>query len=134
MPVARGRGSSALWRLNWVCWLTLFGQQVTDAALMGLPAVIWVGKLLPLLLFVPGMLRDRLRSFIWLCFVSLGYFVAAVERVFATPQSALALLGLCAVVVLFTASMVYVRLRGPELRASAAVAAGDSPDTPDSMG
>lgn len=117
--VPRGRHSRSWWWLSWASWAALFGQQLADAALLGLPPVIWAGKLVPLLLFVPGMLRDRLRSFIWLCFVSLGYFVACVERMFATPQSPLALLGLVAVVLVFTASMLYVRNRGRECRAAA---------------
>ncbi|TXS92204.1 DUF2069 domain-containing protein [Parahaliea maris] len=86
----------------------------------GVPAVIWLGKLLPLLLFLPGMLRDRLRSYIWLCFVCLLYFIALVERLFAIPGSALAIVGMLAVVSLFCAAMLYVRWRSRELNAGSA--------------
>ncbi len=116
--MSRGRASLAAWLLSWAAWLGLTLQQVLDAAWHGLPWVLWLGKLLPLLLFLPGMLRDRLRSYIWLCFVSLLYFIALVERLFAQPGSGLAWCGLVAVVTLFCAAMLYVRWRARELRAT----------------
>lgn len=112
----RGRLSATAYLLTWSAWMLLLGQQVADAWLHQMPWVIWAGKLLPLLIFLPGMLRDRLRSYIWLCFVCLLYFIALVERLFAQPGSALAITGTCAVVVLFTAAMMYVRWRARELR------------------
>ena len=84
--------------------------------MLAMPAIIWFGKLFPLLLFLPGMLRDRLRSFIWLCFMSLMYFVAQVERVFAQPGDPAAIIGLSAVVILFCSAMMYVRWRARELK------------------
>ncbi len=115
--VPRHGASAWFWGLLWAAWLLLLGQQFADAFLRGVPWVIWCGKLLPLLIFLPGMLRDRLRSFIWLCFVSLLYFITLVERLFALPGSLLAQAGMLAVVVLFVSAMLYVRVRGPELRA-----------------
>ena len=66
------------------------------------------------------MLRDNLRSYIWLCFICLGYFLVLVQRVFAQPESVLVISGLTAVVVLFNAAMMYVRWRARELRSSVA--------------
>ncbi|MCB1704653.1 MAG: DUF2069 domain-containing protein [Halioglobus sp.] len=103
-------------RLTWLSWLVLLLQQAVDAGIHQAPWFIWVLKLLPLLLFLPGMLKDNLRSFIWLCFVCLGYFLVLVQRIFAQPDSALVILGLIAVVVLFNAAMLYVRWRARELR------------------
>lgn len=110
------------WWLTWFAWGGLLLQQLLDAWLSGVPWIIWLGKLLPLLLFLPGMLRDRLRSFIWLCFVSLLYFIALVERVFAVPGGPLGWLGLAAVCVLFCAGMLYVRWRAQSLRQADLVA------------
>jgi len=101
--------------LTWFSWGLLFTQQALDAFLLQLPWIIWLGKLLPLMLFVPGMLRDKPRSFIWLCFVSLLYFIAMVERIFAQPDSALAATGLVAVILLFISAMLYARWRSVEL-------------------
>jgi uncharacterized membrane protein len=115
--VARSSRSGRLFLLVCLTWVLLFGMQGLDALQRGVPWVIWAGKLLPLLLFVPGMLRDRLRSFIWLCFVVLLYFITLVERLFAQPESTLASVGMVAVVGLFVSAMLYVKVRGPELRA-----------------
>lgn len=123
----RGSLTQPAWLLSWLAWMTLFLQQAADALVYQMPAIIWFGKLFPLLLFVPGMLRDRLRSFIWLCFVSLLYFVSQVERIFAQPGDIATMVGLVAVVTLFCASMMYVRWRARELRsADTAVVAQES--------
>lgn len=103
-------------RLTWLSWLALLLLQVADAWAMQAPWFIWVVKILPLLLFLPGMLKDNLRSFIWLCFVCLGYFLVLVQRIFAQPDNLLVIGGLVAVVVLFNAAMLYVRWRARELR------------------
>ena len=102
--------------LAWFAWGVLFLQQVIDAWSLQLPWIIWLFKVVPLLLFVPGVLRDNLRSYIWLCFICLGYLMALVERLFAQPGSILAMVGMVAVVVLFIAAMLYVRWRAQELR------------------
>ena len=119
----RGSLSRPAWLATWLAWTVLFLQQAADALVYGMPAIIWFGKLFPLLLFLPGMVRDRLRSFIWLCFVSLLYFIALVERVFAQPGDVASAIGLVAVVTLFCAAMMYVRWRARELRPSEATAA-----------
>ncbi len=118
--VARSGLSRWAWWLTWFSWGLLLAQQLGDVLEFQPPWVIWVGKLLPLVLFLPGMLRDRLRSFIWLCFVSLLYFITLVERLFATPQAALPWLGMVAVVTLFCSAMFYVRWRARELQSAAA--------------
>jgi uncharacterized membrane protein len=102
--------------VTWLSWSALLLQQTVDAWTHEAPWFIWVLKVLPLLLFLPGMLRDNLRSFIWLCFVCLGYFLILVQRMFAQPESLLVAGGLLAVVLLFVAAMLYVRWRARELR------------------
>jgi uncharacterized membrane protein len=95
--------------------------QAYDGLMRAMPWYFILGiRVLPLLVFVPAMLKDRMTSFIWLCFVCLMYFIVAVERIFAEPASPVAILGLVAVVGLFLAAMLYVRKRGPQLRAGSA--------------
>ena len=110
--------SLSLWaaRCAWSCYLLLLLQQGIDAWAQGAPWIVWLVKLLPLLLFLPGMLNDNLRSFIWLCFVCLLYFIVLVQRLFLVPGDTLAVVGTFAVVSLFTAAMLYVRWRARELR------------------
>ena len=102
--------------LCWLAWGALVVQQAVDAGTHHAPWFIWMLKLLPLLMFLPGMLKDNLRSYIWLCFVCLGYFIILVQRMFAQPDSLLVIIGMVAVVVLFNAGMMYVRWRAQELR------------------
>ncbi|MFT4517866.1 MAG: putative membrane protein [Halioglobus sp.] len=97
-------------------YLTLVLQQALDCAVHGQPWFLWAIKLLPLLIFLPGMIRDNLRSYIWLCFMCLGYFLILVQRMFAQPDSLLVIAGITADVVLFIAAMMYVRWRARELR------------------
>lgn len=111
--------SSAAVRLTWLSWSALLLQQAADAWTHQAPWFIWILKVLPLLLFLPGMLKDNLRSFIWLCFVCLGYFLVLVQRIFAQPDNLLVIAGLAAVVILFVTSMMYVRWRARELRETA---------------
>jgi len=103
--------------LTWSSWLLLLAVQVADAWQSQVPWIIWLGKVVPLVLFLPGMLKNKLRSYIWLCFVSLIYFLVAVERLFATPNNPLAITGMIAVVVLFIAAMLFVRWRARERNA-----------------
>jgi uncharacterized membrane protein len=103
---------------TWLSYGLLLLQQMVDAWVHAVPWVVWLVKLLPLLLFLPGMLKDNLRSFIWLCFVCLLYFIVLVQRLFLVPGDSLAVVGTVAVVSLFTAAMLYVRWRARELRAA----------------
>ena len=115
MTPTRDASCRAFWLLCWFSYGLLIGQQAVDAFLRDAPWVVFVVKLVPLLIFLPGMLRDGLRSYVWLCFVSLLYFVLLVERVFAEPAGMAGWIGLVSVVLLFSSAMLYVRWRGREL-------------------
>ena len=117
----RGRASAVAHGMIWVAWGVLVAQQVADAWLHQAPWIVWLAYCLPLLIFLPGMLRDRLRSYIWLCFVCLLYFMRLVVNLFAEPGSTLAIVGTVAVVTLFIAAMMYVRWRAREVRAAGTI-------------
>ena len=106
--------------VTWLAWAVLLLTQTLDAWVHHMPAIIYFGKLVPLLIFLPGMVRENLRSYVWLCFVSLLYFISLVERLFAQPESLLAIAGMFAVVSLFISSMLFVRWRARELKSSPA--------------
>jgi uncharacterized membrane protein len=36
---------------------------------------LWLFKILPLLIFIPGFMKNHYRSYSWLCFVILPYFI-----------------------------------------------------------
>jgi uncharacterized membrane protein len=114
--MSRNGLSLRAWVVTWVCWWALFLQQSIDALASGAPWFIWAFKLFPLLLFVRGMMRDNLRSYIWLCFVCLGYFLILVQRLFVAPTDPLLIIGMLSLVLLFISAMLYVRWRARELR------------------
>jgi len=115
-PVSRPSLSALALKVTWFSYGTLLLQQVLDAAVTQAPWIVWSVKLLPLLLFLPGMLKRNPRSFIWLCFMCLGYFLVLVPRWFADSPDGLAIAGTVAVVILFTAAMMYVRWHASEQR------------------
>ena len=112
----RGKLTASLWGLLWFCWVLFALQQVWDVARFDAPWPLWVLRLLPLILFMPGVGRDNLRSVVWLSFVLLFYFVSAVETVFAQPNDPTAVTGIVSVVLLFCIAVLYIRFRGRERR------------------
>ncbi len=104
-------------RVAWIAWAALLLQQAVDAWARSAPWVVWLAVLVPLLVFFPGMYRGNLRSYIWLCFVTLLYFMRLVVALFARPESPLAITGMVAVVVLFCSAMLYVRWGAREMSA-----------------
>ena len=110
--------------ITWIAYSLLLAQQLIYVWSAGAPWIIWLFHLLPLVMFLPGMLRDNLRSFIWLCFVCLLYFMRLVVSLFENPTAPLAIVGMIAVVILFCSGMMYVRWRARELREAAASGSG----------
>jgi uncharacterized membrane protein len=73
---------------------------------------MWVIHALPLLMFLPGMLRGNYRSYTWLAFMILMYFLLSVEGVFAPEPSHYHSLSLVLVVVIFTTCVLIIRWKG----------------------
>jgi len=91
----------------WLLLLVLAG----NLWLQNQPVVIYCLVLLPLVIFIPGILMDNNRTLIWMGFVLLLYFAAAVYGV-AKPQPLfLDIAELVLTIVLFCASMFYVRIK-----------------------
>ncbi len=103
-------------RLTFTSLVVLAGLQLLESFVQQPPVIVWVFRVLPLLIFVPGMIADKLRSYIWLCFVSLLYFLTLVLRLFADPANPIAILAMVSVVSLFVSAMLYVRWRARELK------------------
>ena len=118
--VERGAVSRPLWLALWALWVVYALQQVIDVARFDAPWPVWLIRVLPLVLFMPGVARGSLRAVIWLCFVLLFYFISAVELIFARPNDSVAIVGICAVVGLFSVATLYIRFRGKELKAAQA--------------
>lgn len=92
--------------------LQVFGNTAVQPATRGFLWVVWVG---PLLVFLPGLLRGAWKTFIWLCFVLLVYFMVSVMALADAANAAIEWLQLALVCVVFTAGMLYARWRRREL-------------------
>lgn len=114
----RGNVTRILWTLHWLAWLILLGLQIFNQARFGAPWPLWVVLALPLVIFAPAMSRDNSRGMIWYCFVLLFYFIRIVEFVFAQPADGIARALLLSVVSSFLLTVLYIRFRGRERRAT----------------
>lgn len=114
--VPRSSASGWFWRLLWLSLVLLLATQALDAWRRAAPPIVWAFWFAPLLMLLPGLLRDRLRSVTWLAFVSLLYFIWVVLRLFAEPESGRTQLELLAVIGLFVNAGFYVRTRSKDMR------------------
>ena len=73
---------------------------------------MWAVHSLPLLLFLPGMLRGDHRSYAWLSFAILMYFIVTVEALFSPQASHYHSATLVLVIVLFTGCVLTIRWKG----------------------
>ena len=67
--------------------------------------------LLPLLIFLPGLWRGGVRTHVWLCFVVLIYFAAAVTQLFLPQSTALDTIRLLLTVAIFVFALLFIRWR-----------------------
>ena len=65
--------------------------------------------LLPLLIFIPGIIREHYKSLSMLCFVTLLYFLVAVTNLFSPTRSSFDIVETVLIVVLFNAAMLFSR-------------------------
>lgn len=75
----------------------------------GFAWLLWVIQCAPLLLFIPGIKARRPRTYIWLCFVLLFYFIKAVEGAFASNRAWLDFTLVALTCVLFVSAMLTSR-------------------------
>jgi len=77
---------------------------------IGLSAItIWLIQTIPLLLFLAGLHRAHLRTYAWMCFVVLLYFIHGVLVAFDPARLWLGLLqiGLC--IIMFSSLILFIR-------------------------
>jgi len=71
--------------------------------------MIWGLTLLPLMIFLPGIIKGYPRWLAWLCFVILFYFISAVVAFWLPPRSWMALIEISLSVLLFCSNMLAIR-------------------------
>lgn len=77
--------------------------------------IIFALQALPFLVLLPGMLQRRWRTYAWLCFIVLLYFMNAVLALFSPGRQPIDWLVLLAVISVFMAAMMFIRWRRVEL-------------------
>ena len=70
---------------------------------------VWLIQCVPLLIFTPGLLSLHRRTFLWLCFVILLYFINAVVAVMRPNANLLDYTFMLCVVLLFVGAMLSAR-------------------------
>lgn len=68
-------------RLNWACYIGLLLLFVVWNLLPGGSVKWWILQTAPLLLVLPGLLKNHYRSYLWLCFILLLYITASIVDV-----------------------------------------------------
>jgi ACR3 family arsenite transporter len=70
--------------------------------------VLWAISTLPLLLFLPGLLRGAWKSYAWMCFALMVYFQVFVTEIFRKPNDLITIGLLASLLLLFCTAMVFV--------------------------
>lgn len=81
--------------------------------------------LVPLLFPLRGLLAGRPYTFAWTSLLSLAYLLHGIDGLVATPQDWLPVLEMGLSALLYTAAVLYVRLRSREEQAQRAADAGE---------
>ena len=100
--------------------LTLFFNSLSMTTGLAVTTfVIWLIQSLPLVLFLPGLHRYRIRSYAWLSFVVLMYFVHGVLTAFTPGRLLTGLAEVFFCCLLFVALIVYIRRNGARAKSDA---------------
>lgn len=75
----------------------------------GINPTVWLIQAVPLLVFVPGLLKNHYRTYSWVCFIILFYFIQAVSGAFTSTANITDLIFVGLTVYLFVAAMMASR-------------------------
>ena len=102
-------------RITWASYCLFLLSMVTGSILSGTPASLIVISTLPLLLFLPGLVRENYKSLSLLCFVTLFYFTVIVLNLWSPARNGVDWLSLVLVSVLFCSAMLFSRWKQYDL-------------------
>lgn len=93
--------------LSWVLYIGLIlAYSIWQLTRAGGPSYLfWAVQVLPLLLVLPGMKAGNPRSYIWLCFLLIAYFLKGFEGLILPSRAWIDYIVLSISVVLFISSM-----------------------------
>ena len=96
-------------------FIGLISLLVAELAVGKATTMQWLVRLVPLLIFFPGLVYANVRTHILLCFVSLLYFMIFVQAIFASTDNVWPILSIIELVVMFIAAMLFARWRSKSL-------------------
>jgi uncharacterized membrane protein len=70
---------------------------------------LWVIKMVPMMIFAPGLRRRHLRTYAWLSFVVLLYFIQSVQTAFVEDSRLYGIVITLMLSVLFSALVIHIR-------------------------
>ncbi|MDP1931202.1 MAG: DUF2069 domain-containing protein [Gammaproteobacteria bacterium] len=70
---------------------------------------LWLLKVLPILIFLPGLRQKHLRTHAWLSFVVLLYFIVGVQTAFVEETRVYGIIITLLLSILFCALVIYIR-------------------------
>jgi len=92
----------------------LFTGKMIVNMFSGMPVAVaiffWLFAALPLSIFIPGLRKNNLRSYAWLCFLILMYFMHAVEQAFIPGNLFYGLTYCLMCTAVFSSAIAYIRL------------------------
>jgi uncharacterized membrane protein len=92
-------------------FIGLVSLLIAELAVEKASTMQWLVRLLPLLIFFPGLVYANVRTHILLCFVCLLYFMIFVQAIFAGTNIVWPILTTIELVVMFIAAMLFARWR-----------------------
>ena len=96
-------------KLTWTSFCLLLLTLSANSLVKMQPVVIMALTLLPLIIFVPGMLKEHYKSLSMLCFVTLLYFIVSVTNLFAPTRNGFDIVETILIIILFNAAMLFSR-------------------------
>ncbi len=85
------------------------------------PWIIWLIHAIPLLCFLPGVIKASPRAFAWLCFVILVYFCEGSIYALSPDQATMGLLECLLTLLFFSSAIIFIRCNGKAHKAEAGI-------------
>ena len=113
-PIERPLKNRLAQQLTWASYVLTLLMMIVTSLPGFIPensstTLILAIKLLPLLILFPGLAKDQLRAYIWLCFIILFYFTQSVVESFIYNAAWIDLFITALTVIMFLAAMFYIK-------------------------
>ena len=96
--------------LTHASYFGLLAVLIVNTMVQGAPWVFYLWPV-PLMIFIPGLLRDSTRTLIWMCFVVLLYFYMAIDNLAGSRAHPLDHAELVLTAILFSSAMIWARCK-----------------------